>query len=367
MSFASPELFLLLLLFPLAWGFQYWRSRRGLTPGPAVRFANFLALMRTPAGYRARLTLITPALRVIALLLIIVALARPQTEDWETLMGQGLDIMICLDMSGSMNAVDMTMDEIAGYQGNSQEPPNRFQMAEETLKQFVKNRRGDRIGLIVFSNDAYLKFPLTLDYETVIAQLDALVLDSLERDRRHPGCTNGCTINGEKTAIGDALAKAYKRLEKSDAPGKLVVLITDGNDNASKLKPLDVARYIGEQPDSTRPGLYSFLVGGGPKSKMPVVHNGRLLRQHGFLSYSAIEEQVDEEQINEMTEAAQGVFHVSYDEDEFKDSFATLERSEHLEQRVARYKDRFWPLLVAAGALLLLEFLFSVTVLRRYP
>ncbi len=368
MSFATPEYFLLLLALPVVWGIRKWvASRRPLAHRPAVSFANLLALSRTGAGWRTRFLALLPMLRVAALVLLVVALARPQLEDWETLMGSGIDIMVCLDMSGSMNAVDMDFSEIADYQERGSEPPNRFEMARETLKQFIRDRQGDRVGLVVFSSEAYLKFPLTLDYQTVLQQLDSLVLDNMERDRRHPGCINGCTIVGEKTAVGDALAKAFKRLEKSKAEGKLIVLITDGNDNSSNLKPMDVARYIGDQPDKTRPGFYAFLVGGGPKSKMPVTQNGRLITQMGFLQYTPYDEQVDEEKIRQMVTAAAGVFHVSYDKEAFQESFAELEQSERMEQKVARHKDIFWPFLMVAMGLLLLEFLARTTVLRRYP
>jgi len=368
MRFANPEFFLLLLLLPGAYFFRrWWYGRKSRASVPTFSFANFLALKATPGGLRAALAPLLPVLRTVALLALVVALARPQSEDWETLMGEGLDIMICLDMSGSMNAVDMEFDEISRYHTGGREPPNRFQAAIKTLRQFVSNRKGDRVGLVIFSSEAYLKFPLTLDYETVLKQLDSLVLDNLERERGKRKCSNHCTIHGEKTAIGDALAKAYKRVEKSDAKGKLLVLITDGNDNASKLKPLDVAEYIGSQPDSSRPGLYAFLVGGGPKTKMPVVRGGRRVKQLGFLTYLQYEDHVDEERIREMVDAARGVFHVSYDEEQFRKSFSELETSEHLEQKVAMHKDLFMPILLFALALLGLEFMAHVTVLRRYP
>ena len=369
MRFASPEFFLLLLLLPAGWFLHRWVFAR--RPGgfaPTFSFANFLALRATGSGTRSRLAQVVPVLRVLALVVLVVALARPQIEDWETLSGEGLDIMICLDMSGSMNAVDMSFDEIDQYHTSGKEPPGRFSVAIDTLKRFIGDRQGDRVGLVVFSSEAYLKFPLTLDYETALNQLDSLVLDSLERDAQRPGCVNQCTIHGEKTAVGDALAKAFKRLEKSDAKGKLLVLITDGNDNASKLKPLDVAQYIGSQPDGQRPAVYAFLVGGGPKAKMPQQRRGRRLRTHlGFLAYDKYQETVDEEKIKEMVDAAQGVFHISYDVDEFKESFASLERSEYMEQKIARHKELFMPVLLLALLLLGLEFLGRVAVFRRYP
>jgi len=368
MKLANPELLLLGLLLPLGWFVsRWWRGRKGQRSGGVFLFGNFAGLTLTGGGVRTRLAALPGVLRVAALAALLIALARPQTEDEETLMGKGLDIMICLDMSGSMNAVDMDLDEIGRYQEAGREPPNRFETARQVLKEFIRNRKGDRVGLVIFSSEAYLKFPLTLDYDMAVRQLNDLVLDSMERRQGQDGCANNCTVAGERTAIGDALAKAYKRLERSDGIGKLVVLITDGNDNASKLKPQDVAKYIGDKPDAERPGVFAFLVGGGPKSKMPIVHGGGRLRELGFLQYMPYDEHVDEQKIRDMVDAAKGVFHVSYDEDQFRDAFAGLESSEHLEQRVTWHKDHFLLFLLASLGMLGLEFLLHVSILRRYP
>lgn len=368
MRLANPELLLLGVFLPLFWlGARWWRRRTGQRSSGVFQFANFVSLSHAGRGLRARLASLPTILRLLALAALLIALARPQTEDEETLMGKGLDIMICLDMSGSMNAVDMDVEEIARYQSAGKEPPNRFQMAIEILKKFIRNRKGDRVGLVVFSSEAYLKFPLTLDYETALRQLNELVLDSMERRPGDDRCINDCTIKGEKTAIGDALAKAYKRLEKSDGIGKLIVLITDGNDNASKLKPLDVAKYIGELPDASRPGLYAFLVGGGPNSKIPLMYGGKRVKELGFLQYVPYDEQVDEQKIREMVEAAKGVFHVSYDEEEFREAFAGLESAEHMERKITWHKDHFLAFLLAGLVLLGLEFILHVTFLRRFP
>jgi Ca-activated chloride channel family protein len=373
MRLASPEFLLLFALFPagffiLRW---YWK-RRGSVSRPTLLFGNFTALTAAPQGLRSRLAFLPGLLRVLALAALVVALARPQSEDWQTLTGSGMDIVLCLDMSASMNAVDMGSDEIAVYQGKGLEPSNRFEVAKTALKQFVANRKGDRIGLVVFASEAYLKFPLTLDYATVLKQLDGLALDSRERRDGRDGCTNNCTINGQSTAIGDALSKAYKRLEQSDGKTKVIVLVTDGNNNSGKLEPMDVARYIGDQPDASRIRLYTFLLGSSRQTKMPVM--GRafsgdvvLARSNGFLDYEPIQEGIDEAKVKDIAEAAQGVFHVSYDDAEFLKAFEGLEKTEHQEQRYARYTDLYMaPALLAAG-LLLLELLLAVTFLRRYP
>lgn len=366
MMFAYPWMFLLLLLIPAVVGWMAFRKRRhGHTP--TLRFANFTAVRRVGTGWKNRLWWVPDTLRGLGVVALVVALARPQTEDVEVLLGKGLDIMIALDMSGSMNDIDRTEAEIAQYHMRGEEVPNRFAVAIETLKEFLKSRQGDRIGLVVFSTEAYLKFPLTLDYKTVFQQLEGLVLDSMERQEGKLGCVNNCTITGERTAVGDALAKAYKRLEKSDGKGKVIVLITDGNDNASKLKPMDVAKYLGEQPEASRPRLYTFLIGTGKETKRPAMMGGRLVKLQGLTQYMPNDEPIDEAKIKEITTAAQGVFHATYDEEEFRKAFESLEKSERVEQRLARHKDLFMPVLLLALGLFLMEFLLRNTLFRRMP
>jgi len=363
MSFATHWAFLALLALPLV----LW-LRRGR---PGWRFANQPALDAAGAGPRVRLAGLPTALYVLGFAVIVVAMARPQTEDWEELVGEGLDIMICLDMSGSMNAVDLPDAALAAIQAEGTEPSNRFQVARDALRDFIRKRQGDRVGLVVFSRDAFLKFPLTLDFRTALDQLEGLVLDSGERDRVRgtPGCLNGCTIEGARTAIGDALSRAWKRLEDGDGAGKVIILITDGNDNASKLKPMDVAKRIGELPDEERPRLYAFLIGSGTHTKIPAVGpGGRFLRYpDGRLRYGDDPGHVDEERIKALVEAAGGTFQVSYDEASFRERFENLERSEHLEERVAFKKEEFLPFLLAGLALLSLGLLLQTTILRRFP
>ena len=363
MSFSTPWALLALLALPLI----LW-LRRGR---PGWRFANQPALDAAGTGLRVRLAGLPTALYVLGFAVIVVALARPQTEDWEELTGEGLDIMICLDMSGSMNAVDLPDSALAAIQAEGAEPSNRFEMARTALREFIRKRQGDRIGLVIFSQDAFLKFPLTLDYRTALDQLDGLELDSGERvrGRGDSGCLNRCTIEGTRTAIGDALSRAWRRLEGENDAGKVIILITDGNDNASKLKPMDVAKRIGELPDDERPRLYAFLIGSGTHTKAPAVGpSGRFLRDPaGRLLYADEPGYVDEDQIKALVDAAKGAFQVSYDEASFQAQFKDLERSERLEERVAFKKEEFLPFLLAGLALLALGLLLQTTVLRRFP
>ncbi|MBM4370300.1 MAG: VWA domain-containing protein [Deltaproteobacteria bacterium] len=364
MTLATPWAFLALLALPVA---LFLRRRHRA----AWAFANQPALAVVGGGLRARLAGLPVFLMSLGYVALVVALARPQTEDWEELSGEGLDIMVCLDMSGSMNAVDLPDTALAALQAGGREPHNRFEVARASLRDFIRKRHGDRVGLVIFAADAFLKFPLTLDYAAALEQLDGLTLDSGERDQvtGRPGCLNRCTIEGSRTAIGDALSRAWKRLEDGEGAGKVIILITDGNDNASKLPPMDVARRIGALEDEVRPRVYAFLIGSGENTKIPALApNGRVARDHaGRTIYADDPGHVDEARIRELVEAAGGVFHVSYDEDGFRRQFEDLERRSRLEERVSFRKEEFLPFLLAGLGLLALGLLLEATWLRRFP
>lgn len=372
MSFLHPWFLLLLAALPLVWlirhrGLKFWK--KGATgTRPVWFFANWPAIRNVSSSWRVRLSFLPEVLLFLGLATLIGAVARPVVEDTEILEGEGLDIMICLDMSSSMNAVDKSDQEIVNTQLQGEEPRSRFRIAVDTIKSFVQNRRGDRIGLIVFASDAWLKFPLTLDYQMAAEQIDSLVLDNMERDRDSESCINNCTIDGKSTAVGDALARAYRRLDESDGKGKIIILITDGNDNASKLKPMDVAQHIGAMDEAVRPRLYTFLIGTGDSTRIPAIfRNGRIARENGMTIYQPYESRVDQPRIRQLAEAAKGVFKVSYSEDEFRQNFDELERRRWTDDRLTLRREFFTFPLAAAILLLLAAFALDATVFRRFP
>ena len=180
------------------------RRRHGRTPIPSATLIE-----QGQRGFVAVLWWLPDAFRVAAIIALIVALARPQTEDRQLVSGDGVDIMLALDMSISMNAVDGTQDELLEVLEAGDRPANRFEIARDTLKSFTTSRSADRIGLVIFGKEAWLKYPLTLDYGRLVQTLDALKLDGFHQDRETGQCLNGCTISGAGTAIGDALGRAY--------------------------------------------------------------------------------------------------------------------------------------------------------------
>jgi Ca-activated chloride channel family protein len=232
---AHPWALLLLASVPLAlWAVLLERRR-----APRLLHPRLALLRRAGPGLAARLAFLPPALLLSALALVAVALARPQARErrQEEASVEGIDIVVALDLSTSMRAADFR-------------PQNRLHVAKEVLKEFVGRRRTDRIGLVVFAGDAYTQAPLTLDAEILRAFVDQLRTGVLE----------------DGTAIGNAIATAVNRLRESDAKGKAIVLVTDGDNNAGQLSPLeaaDIARSFGIR-------VFPILVGKGGVVPYPV-------------------------------------------------------------------------------------------------
>lgn len=364
MGFANPWLLVGLLLVPVV-----IVLRRRLRP-PAFPLGPYALLAGMPRGWRAHVAPLLPALEIAALALLVVALARPRVESTEVLTGEGIDIVVALDMSGSMNAVDKTFDEIRAVQAGGHDPENRFEVAREVLKSFVSSRSEDRLGLVVFGEDAYLKFPLTLDYVRILDALDGLVLDNGMRHQEGEGCTNGCTISGAATAIGDALGRAYGRLKDSPSKSKNIILITDGKNNKSTIDPRTIAAYIGEQPDRRRARVFTILVGSGANTKVPALDpfRGQVARdERGLTVYDTPDQPfpTDPELLKEIALKTGGRYFESYDEQRFREVFEDLERTEFEIKTATRWTDRFQPFLLAALLLLGLRAVAGWTILRR--
>src|SRR5277367_5996797 len=220
MAFAHPYLLLLLLLLPLlAW----LKGRRGSPPAflySSVKLVEGLTnIRRTRAGF------FLATLRWLTLAVFIFALAQPRlTKSTTTVKASGVDIVVAFDLSGSMMSEDFVVDG---------KRVNRFNMARSILKDFIDKRPSDRLGLVVFASQAYIATPLTLDHEFLQENLDRLEIGS---------------INQNQTAIGDGLGTAVNRLRDLKSKSKIVILMTDGVNNAGKLNPLqaaDAARALG--------------------------------------------------------------------------------------------------------------------------
>lgn len=358
--------------------FLAWWMFTGRTLG-ALRVSDGVPVRRAAARGIARLWRVPDVLRLLAIAALLVAFARPQQEDQAALVGKGADIVIALDMSGSMNAVDLSLEDIAALQDAGEQVRNRFEAARDIIKQFIANRRGDRVALVVFGREVYLKFPLTLDYPVVLEQLDELVLD----DGLHgpdEECQNACTINGAGTALGDALARAWRRLQDSQTATKAIVLITDGKREGGKLAPRTVARYIADQPEEERVRVYTFLVGSPTGAKLPRYLRVRDPATGGWTAAPAVDAEgnviyvpaerefpTDPALLQEIADLTGGRFFEAYDESQFRQQFEELEKTEFRTTSRSKKHDVFFPWVLAGAALLAGEWLLRLTVLRKFP
>ncbi len=326
----------------VAW--RWWR-----TPGASLAHSRVDDLRRTPVPLRARIAWLPRTLRLVALALIIVACARPQAESANTDVVEGIDLFLVLDMSGSMMAVDMTPNEVRAFQVRQRaEPPNRFEYAVATLQEFVSQRERDRIGTVVFAEDAYLQFPLTLDYATIHAMLDELEID---------------TARANGTAIGNALGVATRGLLDSTASSRAIILITDGKRQGGNISPMEAAALA--RDEGIR--VFPILVGRDGPTQVP---SGRMLRD-GTRQYVQQSFPVDPDLLRGIADESSGAFFRAADRQELeRDLNEILDRLERsrLEDLSSVHREELFARFALAALLgLLAEAVVAWLVIRRFP
>ena len=324
LSFASPWLLILLIGVPILAAMPYlWRRR--MAPA-AMRYAD-TRLTSGSRSLRLRAMPFVPALRFLALALLIVAAARPQVaEAREVIRGEGVDIAIALDISGSMGQTDFA--------------PNRLGAAKQIVAEFIEERTYDRIGLVVFSREAFIQSPPTLDHGVLLRLLtDVHLADQL-------GIEDG-------TAMGIGMATAANMLKNSTSESKLVTLITDGVNNAGQLDPITVATA------SEALGIKLYTVGVGTS------HPGG-----SEVVGSSQESPLDEETLREIANITDAKFYLATDTEGLRDIYAEINALEKSEVEVlvfTRYQEVLAWLLAPALALLLVDLVLSQTVFRKLP
>lgn len=277
------------------------------------------------------------ALRWLALALFIVALAQPRLLKSTTqVKASGIDIVVALDMSGSMISEDFVVDG---------QRVSRFDMARRVLTEFINKRPNDRIGLVLFGAKAYIATPLTLDHDYLEADLDRLKIGDIDQN---------------STAIGDGLATAVNRLRDLKAKSKIVILMTDGQNNAGKIDPLmaaDAAAALGVK-------VYTVGIGEHGMAPMPVFMGGRKV------GYQNVPVDIDEDTLRQIAEKTGGKYYRADNAKKFQQIYAEinkLEKTEAIINKFTQYKELF-PWFVWGGlAVLLTELTLGQTVFRRLP
>jgi Ca-activated chloride channel family protein len=334
MEFAQPWWLLLLALVPVIG----WMLRRPGDPGsggmtyPDVRGLSGTVTARMRAA-RAR-----PWLTVIALSLLIVAMARPRRlQEVVEVSAEGIDIVLTLDISGSMRAEDF-------------QPDNRFVVAKRVLRRFIERTHDDRLALVVFAGKAFTQCPLTLDHEMVLRLLKDVELGMVE----------------DGTAIGMAIATSAARLEESDAESRVVILLTDGRNNAGAIDPVTAAKAAG----AIGVKVYAVGVGSEQGARIPIddPRFGRMYARNPDGSYQRTK--MDEETLEQVAELSGGQYFRAADPDSLQkiyEEIRSLEKSRFETTEYRRYEELAGELILPALALLAVQVLLSCTWLRKVP
>ena len=331
LSFQSPWLLLLLPLTVvpalLVYSWDQWMGQA------TMRFTDIGLVASNRRSLRLRLTPFVPALRLLALGLVIVAAAGPRLADArEVIRGEGVDIAIALDVSGSMAETDFE--------------PHRLAAAKAIITDFIEERKYDRIGLVVFAREAFIQSPPTLDHGALVRLLKDVYLASEMRI-------------DDGTAIGSGMATAANMLKDSSAESKLVTLITDGVNTGGELDPITVATAA----EAVGIKLYTIGVGrsdGGDNSQFAASDSRD----------AAPENPLDEESLRQIAAITDAKYYRATDTEELRGIYAeinTLEKSDVEILNFVRYREILGWFLVPALLLILLELILSNTVFRRLP
>lgn len=326
MEWANPQWFWALTILPVIIGYylyQYFSRKRA-----ALSFSNLDLFDELPGNWKTHLHWVTAVSFWGAIALVILALARPQ-ERLTTVErnAEGIDIVMVLDMSTSMRAEDLK--------------PNRFEAAREVAKDFTDERLSDRIGLVAFAGKSFTVVPPTLDYRLLKNLLDDLEMGIIE----------------DGTAIGMGLATAINRLKESQAESKVIILLTDGQNNAGEIDPVTAADL------ATTYGIKIYTIGAGTRGTAPYPVQDPIFGRR----YQNIEVNIDEEMLSQVASMTGGQYFRATDSEQLSNIYEEideLEKSEVEELIYTDYKDLYIYFLGGALALLILSVIIDRTLLR---
>ncbi|SFK85486.1 Ca-activated chloride channel family protein [Porphyromonadaceae bacterium KH3CP3RA] len=327
MEFLHPEyLYLLLLIIPLI----VWYVLRLSKTQASFKLASTSAFGGMKSDLRVYMRHLPFALRMISIALIIVVIARPQSvNSWEETETQGIDIVMALDVSGSMLAQDLQ--------------PDRLQAAKKVAAEFITDRPNDNIGLVIFAGESFTQCPLTTDHKVLLTLLNEIEFGMIE----------------DGTAIGLGLATSVNRLKDSGSESRVVILLTDGTNNSGQIAPLtaaDLARSY---------GIRVYTVGVGTKGMAPTPVN----TPYGIRMQN-MQVDIDEKTLTEIAAMTGGQYFRAQDTEGLRQVYDEIDEMEKYlisVQNVTRRKELFLPFALAALGLILLELLLRRTWLRSVP
>ncbi len=321
-SFANPEFFWALAVIPLMIGYYIWRNNK-------LQGTIKITSLNSFSQFKSTIYRHTPiVLRSLGLAALITAIARPQTSlSWQNVTTEGIDIVIALDISGSMLAEDFR--------------PNRLEASKDVAMEFISERPYDRIGLVIYGGESFTQCPLTSDHDVLLNLFDDI--------------QNGMIEDG--TAIGIGLATAVNRLKDSEAKSKVVILLTDGANNSGSIPPItaaEIAREFGIR-------VYTVGVGSEGEARMPFQD------QFGRIQYQMVPVRIDEKTLKEIAQIADGQYFRATDKNKLENIYKEIDQLEKSKINVTDYKkksEHFWPFASLAAILLLLEFLIKNLIFK---
>ena len=327
--FEDPWLLLFFLMVPFL-------TIRGKGKQQATISYSSIDTLQAIRSARVEILSILPlVLRMIAISLLVLSLARPQEGYKSTeILSVGVDIMLALDTSGSMQALDFIKDE---------KRDTRLAMVKDVVSQFIDNRPNDRMGMVVFGSDAYTQCPLTLDQGILKSFLSKLDIG----------------MAGDSTAIGSAIGIAVKRLKDLESKSKVIILLTDGQNNAGSLPPLQAAQT------AKAFGIKIHTIAVGTHGKAPFLVNSIFGQRYVYQQVD-----IDEDTLKKISDLTGGQYFRATDLESLKTIYKQIDEMEKSEVKVidhSEYTELFHYFLIPGLMVLLLEILLSNTVLRRIP
>ncbi len=326
-GFAHPAAFMLLLLLPfLIW---WYITRNNSQQGTVV--VSSLKSFGAAGSWKTALRHLPFILRLLTIICLIAVLARPQTRnDEEMVSGEGIDIILCMDVSGSMLAQDFT--------------PNRLEAMKQVAASFVDKRPTDRIGLVIFAGESFTASPITMDRATLKAQIF--------------NAQTGVLADG--TAIGDGLATSVERLKNSKAKSRIVILLTDGEDQGGRISPLaakEIAKTIGIK-------VYTIGMASEGFAEAPVQNEtGEVTLQKQTIN-------VNETLLRDIAAETGGLYFRARDNASLQNIYAEIDKLEKSTVEITalkRFSEKYLPFAIAAALLLLSEILLRYSVFKKFP
>ena len=328
-NFAYPLAFGLFALLPLL---VWWYLKKNDIQQATVQVSSVNAF--TVTSWKNRFGHLLFLMRLLTLSCLIVALARPQKRhDEQRSEGEGIDIVLCMDVSGSMGSKDIL--------------PTRMDVAKEVAEEFVRSRPVDRIGLVIFSGESFTQCPITTDRNTLITQIQSL------ESRKY-------LVDG--TVIGEGLATAVDRLTKSESKSKVIILLTDGKEDPPETRLIDPLTAL-EIAKVKQVKVYTIGMSAAPVIAIETTNQSR-----GKKNPAA--DFLDEELLQKIANETDGKYFRARDRDGLKNIYSQIDKLEKSKIEITsirRYEERVLPFLLAALAFLFFEWLLRFTIFRKFP